>query len=58
MHFYELRHFGLTRFLELGRWMNVMDVCLQAGHRNPQLLYDTYGHPNEAQARARLKKLG
>lgn len=57
LHFYELRHFGLTRFLELSGWMNVMDVCLQAGHRNPELLYSTYGHPDGQKALARLKML-
>ena len=57
-HFYELRHFGLTRFLDLGGWTNVMDVCQQAGHRDPKLIYSTYGHPDEAKARARLKQLG
>jgi integrase len=58
LHLYELRHMGLTRFLELGEWNNVMDVCWQAGHRDPELLYKTYGHPDAARARARLKLLG
>jgi len=54
---YELRHFGLTRLLELGGWRNVMDVCVQAGHRSPALLYSTYGHPDKAKAITRLLKL-
>lgn len=54
---YELRHFGLTRLLELGGWNNVQDVCLQAGHRSPDLLYSTYGHPNTDAAISRLLKL-
>lgn len=51
---YELRHFGLTRMLELGRWNNVIDVCVQAGHRSPDLLYSTYGHPDKKKAISRL----
>lgn len=56
-HTYELRHFGLTRMLELGNWANYADVAYQAGHKDPELLYKTYGHPDRRRTLERLKLL-
>jgi hypothetical protein len=46
----KLRHFGLTRFLDLGGWNNYMDVAHQAGHTNTHLLEEVYGHPDKLKA--------
>ena len=35
----------------------VNDVCVQAGHRSPDLLYSTYGHPDKKAAIGRLLDL-
>src|SRR4051794_24972821 len=55
LNFYELRHYGCTRFLELGA--SAEDVAVQLGHRSPELVYTVYGRPDKARARARLKLL-
>lgn len=53
MHFYELRHFCATYLLELG--LAPSDVAVQLGHTdNGKLVMDTYGHPSERAARARI----
>lgn len=54
--FYGLRHTTATMLLERGG--DVQVVAIQMGHRDHgRLVMDTYGHPSEAAARERLKRL-
>lgn len=51
--FYELRHCAATMLLERGA--TPWDTAIQLGHTDGgKLVMDTYGHPSEAGARARL----
>ena len=53
MAFYETRHYWATFLLELG--LSPSDVAVQLGHAdNGKLVVDTYGHPSERAARARI----
>jgi integrase len=53
LDFYELRHCAATMLLERGA--TPWDVAQQLGHTDGgQLVCDLYGHPREAQARARI----
>jgi integrase len=53
MDFYELRHAAATMLLERGA--TPWDVAQQLGHTDGgKLVMDTYGHPTDAGARARL----
>lgn len=54
MDFYELRHFAATHMMEHG--LASYEVAHQLGHRdNGRLVEQTYGHPNEAAIRAKVK---
>ncbi len=54
MDFYELRHFGATRLLELGA--SDADVAHQMGHGDGgRLVRETYGHPSDRYALDRLR---
>jgi integrase len=53
MAFYELRHFTATHLLNLG--LAPWEVAVQLGHTdNGALVMDTYGHPSDTAARARI----
>jgi hypothetical protein len=55
MHFYELKHFGCTYWLD-EKGLSPADVALQCGHTDGgALIMDTYGHPSEKKARDRIK---
>jgi integrase len=54
--FYELRHFCATDMLERGATPE--DVAVQLGHQDGgRLVRELYGHPDDANARGRLKQL-
>lgn len=61
MDFYELRHFCATKLLELFRENGedgCADVAIQLGHTDEgELVRGLYGHPDDALARKRLKRL-
>lgn len=53
MHFYELRHFCATHLLNLG--LAPWEVAVQLGHTdNGKQVMETYGHPSDRAARARI----
>jgi len=53
MAFYELRHFCATHLLNLG--LAPWEVAVQLGHTdNGKLVMETYGHPSDRAARARI----
>lgn len=53
MAYYELRHFTATHLLNLG--LAPWEVAVQLGHTdNGKLVMDTYGHPSDMAARARI----
>jgi integrase len=52
--FYELRHSGATYLLDRG--LSHEDVAFQLGHRDGgRLVRRTYGHPNDALTRQRIR---
>lgn len=53
IRWHDLRHFAATQLLDMG--LDPIAVALQLGHTdNGQLIMQTYGHPSEDAARARL----
>src|SRR5690349_2081576 len=54
MDFYELRHYGATKLLEIG--VSAEDVAIQMGHVDGgELVRTTYGHPSHARALDRVQ---
>lgn len=54
MQFYELRHFGASRLLDIG--VSEEDVARQLGHTDVQLLRRHYGHPDQRRTRRRIRR--
>lgn len=55
MDFYELRHYGATKLLELG--VSAEDVAIQMGHKDGgELVRTTYGHPSHPKALDRIQR--
>jgi integrase len=55
LHFHDLRHEAISRFFERG--LNVPEVALISGHRDPRMLF-RYTHPKPHVIAEKLKAFG
>lgn len=54
MDFYELRHVGASYLWNMG--VPPQDIAFQLGHANTRLVEETYGHPDDAITRERIRR--